>query len=184
MHRVLVLLAQGCEEVEAVTPIDLLNRAGVEVITASLDQEKVIKASHGAILMAEKVLADVINENFDMVVLPGGLPGADYLGSDSRVISLIKDMAQKGKYVCAICAAPRILAKNGLLKGKKATAYPGILRQEECPDTTIVDEKVVIDGNIITGRGPGVAIDFALALIEALEGKQVRNKVEASLVRY
>lgn len=184
MHRVLIILAQGCEEIEAVTPIDLLNRAGVEVVTASLDYDKVIKASHGATLMAEKTLDEVINDDFDMVVLPGGLPGADYLGSDSRVLNLIKDMAQKGKYVCAICAAPRILAKTGLLNGKKATAYPGILKHEDYPEVKIVDEKAVVDGNIITGRGPGVAVDFALALIEVLEGKEVRNKVEASLVRY
>ncbi|MCX8065205.1 MAG: DJ-1/PfpI family protein [Candidatus Hydrogenedentes bacterium] len=184
MHRVLVILAQGCEEVEAVTPIDLLNRAGVEVVTASLDDDKVIRASHGALLMSERTLDEVLSEKFDMVVLPGGLPGADYLGNDSRVVSLIKEMAQEGKYVCAICAAPRILAKNGLLDGKKATAYPGILKKEENPGICIVDERVVVDGNIITGRGPGVAIDFALALIEALEGRDVRNKVEASLVRY
>ncbi len=184
MEKVLVLLAQGCEEVEAVTVIDLLNRAGFEVLTACLDKEKVIHASHGALLMAQKTLDEVLEEEFDMIVLPGGLPGADHLANDARVIRLIKDMAEKGKYVSAICAAPHILAQNGLLDGKKATAYPGFLKKENYPQIDICDEAVVVSGNIITGRGPGVAMDFALKLIEVLGGEELRNKVEKTLVRY
>ncbi len=184
MEKVLILLAQGCEEVEAVTPIDLLNRAGFEVVSASLDEEKVIHASHGALLMAHKTLDEVLNEDFDMVVLPGGLPGADHLANDKRVIQLIKDMAGKGKFVCAICAAPHILAKNGLLDGKRATAYPGFLKKDEFPQIDICDDAVVVSGNIVTGRGPGVAMDFALKLIEVLGGKELRDKVETTLVRY
>ncbi len=184
MEKVLILLAQGCEEVEAVTVIDLLNRAGLEVTTACLDNEKVIHASHGALLMAQKTLNEVLNEEFDMVVLPGGLPGADHLANDTRVIRLIKDMANAGKYVSAICAAPHILAQNGLLNGKKATAYPGFLKKSDFPQIDICDEKVVVSGNIITGRGPGVAMDFALTLIEVLCGEELRDKVEKTLVRY
>jgi len=184
MKKVLVLLAQGCEEIEAVTPIDLLNRANFEVITASLDEEKVIHASHGALLMAQKTLDEVLSEDFDMVVLPGGLPGADNLANDARVVQLVKNMAQKGKYVSTICAAPYILARNGLLDGKKATAYPGFLKKEEYPQVEICDSAVVVSGNIITGRGPGVAMDFALKLIEVLGGVELRNAVEKTLVRY
>ncbi len=184
MEKVLVLLAQGCEEVEAVTVIDLLNRAGFEVTTACLDKEKVIHASHGALLMAQKTLIEVLDEEFDMVVLPGGLPGADYLANDERVIRLIKNMADAGKYVSAICAAPHILAQNGLLNGRKATAYPGFLKKTDFPQIDISDEAVVVSGNIITGRGPGVAMDFALKLIEVLGGEELRNKVEKTLVRY
>ena len=184
MDKVLVLLAQGCEEIEAVTPIDLFNRAGLAVVTACLDNEKIIQASHGAILMAQKELDEVINEDWDMLILPGGLPGADYLGNNTQVIKLIKKMANSGKYVAAICAAPRILAENGILNGKRATAYPGFLKKTDYPDIDICDEKVVVSDNIITGRGPGVAIDFALKLIEILCGEELRNKVEASLVRY
>ncbi len=184
MAKILVLLAQGCEEIEAVTPIDLLNRAGLEVVTACLDDEKVIRASHGAILVAQKKLSEVINEAWDMVVLPGGLPGADYLRNNPQVIKLVKEMASSGKYVAAICAAPRVLAENGLLNGKKATGYPGFLKKNDYPEIDICDEKVVVSDNIITGRGPGVAIDFALKLIEILGGEELRNKVETSLVRY
>ncbi|HOL19690.1 MAG TPA: DJ-1/PfpI family protein [Candidatus Hydrogenedens sp.] len=184
MSKVLVLLAQGCEEVEAVTVIDLLNRAGVEVTTACLDKEKIIHASHGALLVAQKLLDEVLTEEFDMVVLPGGLPGADNLANNARVIQLIKNMANSGKYVSAICAAPHILAQSGLLDGKRATAYPGFLKKKDFPKIEICDDAVVVCGNIITGRGPGVAMDFALALIEALEGKAIRDKVEATLVRY
>lgn len=185
MPKVLVLLAQGCEELEAVTTIDLLNRAGIEVITASLDEDKVIRASHGAILMAMMTLNEALAQEseLDMVVLPGGLPGADFLAEDTRVLELIKRMANSGKFVSAICAAPRILARLGLLDGKRATAYPGFLKKELYPKIDISSDKVEVSGNIITGRGPGVAIDFALALIEALVGKEIRNKVEESLVR-
>ncbi|HOV32945.1 MAG TPA: DJ-1/PfpI family protein [Candidatus Hydrogenedens sp.] len=184
MDKILILLAQGCEEIEAVTPIDLLNRAGLEVVTACLDNEKVIQASHGAILMAQKKLSEVINEEWDMIILPGGLPGADYLGKNKQVIKLIKKIDSSGKYIAAICAAPRVLAKNGLLNGKRATAYPGILKKKDFPEIDICDEKVVVSDNIITGRGPGVAVDFALKLIEILCGKELLNTVETSLVRY
>jgi 4-methyl-5(b-hydroxyethyl)-thiazole monophosphate biosynthesis len=118
-----------------------------------------------------------------MVVLPGGLPGADHLDNDTRVSGLLKQMAADGKYTAAICAAPKVLASSGLLDGKRATSYPGALQPESVPGMDYVDETVVTDDKVITSRGPGTAMDFALQLIDVLAGIDRRNEVEAGLQR-
>jgi 4-methyl-5(b-hydroxyethyl)-thiazole monophosphate biosynthesis len=182
MASVLVPLAQGCEELEAVTVVDLLRRAGIRVVTAGLDDQPV-HASRGMVLIPDVTLTDVIGQEFDMIVLPGGEPGATNLGRDERVMSLLQQMAQDGKYTAAICAAPRVLAQSGLLEGRRATCYPGILEPDSVSGLNVVDEPVVIDGRVITSRGPGTAMDFALQLIELLAGKQKRGEVEAGLQR-
>lgn len=182
MASVLVPLAQGCEELEAVTIIDLLVRAGIEVVSAGLDAGPV-KASRGVVLVPDMTLDEALKRNFDMVVLPGGLPGAEYLDKDPRIKALLQKTAQAGKITAAICAAPRVLANAGLLQGKKATSYPGHLDKMDLPDVTYVEDSVVCDGNVITSRGPGTAMDFALTLIEKLAGKAKRDEVEADLQR-
>jgi 4-methyl-5(b-hydroxyethyl)-thiazole monophosphate biosynthesis len=182
MARVLVPLAQGCEELEAVTIIDLLRRAGIEVVTAGL-QPGIVKASRGTQLVPDASLDSVLADDFDMIVLPGGMPGAQHLGEDPRVIDLLKKMSELGKYTAAICAAPTVLAAAGLLTGKKATSYPGFLDKMELPGVSYQADAVVQDGRVLTSRGPGTAMDFALALIEVLSGKAKRDEVEASLVR-
>jgi 4-methyl-5(b-hydroxyethyl)-thiazole monophosphate biosynthesis len=179
---VLVPLAQGCEELEAVTITDLLTRAGVKVITAGLD-EKIVIASRGMKLVPDKSLAEVLEYDFDMVVLPGGLPGADHLNNDERIQSLLKNMASKNKFVAAICAAPRVLATAGLLEGKRATSFPGALNQYPVNNMSYEEKSVVVDGKIITSRGPGTAMDFTLTLIELLMSKEKRDQVEAALQR-
>jgi 4-methyl-5(b-hydroxyethyl)-thiazole monophosphate biosynthesis len=180
MKTVLIPLAQGCEELEAVTVIDILRRAGITVVTAGLDDQPV-KASRGVVLIPDTTLDEAVKQSFDMVVLPGGLPGADHLDNDPRIHQLLKEMQQQGKYAAAICAAPKVLANAGLLTNKSATAYPGVL--EDMPDMHLVDAPVVKDGQIVTSRGPGTAMDFALELIEILVGNDIRNQVEAGLVR-
>ncbi len=180
--RVLVPLAQGCEELEAITIIDLLRRAGIEVITAGLDAEN-ITASRGVKLIPDTDLETAMKDDYDMIVLPGGLPGADHLGSDERLKAALKTMANNDKYIAAICAAPKVLAKAGLLKGKTATSYPGFLDDPELSGITLSDAAVVRDGKIITSRGPGTAMDFVLELIEVLSGRATRDTVEAALVR-
>ncbi|MCI0507674.1 MAG: DJ-1/PfpI family protein, partial [Gammaproteobacteria bacterium] len=155
---------------------------GINVVTASLDDEPV-RASRGTVLLADKTLDQALQQNYDMVVLPGGLPGADHLNSDPRILKLLANMADKNKITAAICAAPKVLASAGLLSGKRATAFPGVLEKLGLPDTSIVNDPVVIDGNVITSRGPGTAMDFALQLIEVLTGKDKRNSVEAALQR-
>ena len=182
MASVLVPLAQGCEELEAVTVVDLLRRAGISVVTAGLDDQPV-RASRGMVLIPDVALNDVIGQEFDMIVLPGGEPGATNLGKDERVTGLLQQLAQAGKYTAAICAAPRVLAQSGLLERRRATSYPGALAAESVPGLTYVDEPVVIDGRVITSRGPGTAMDFALQLIEVLAGKQKRDEVETGLQR-
>ena len=182
MASVLVPLAQGCEELEAVTVVDLLRRAGIEVVTAGLDAQPVT-ASRGMTLLPDMTLEMALQQSFDMVVLPGGLPGADHLGDDPRVIRLLREMAASDAYTAAICAAPRVLARAGLLDGKRATSYPGALDIEAIPGIEYLETAVVTDGRVITSRGPGTAMDFALVLIETLVGKTKRDEVEAGLQR-
>ncbi len=182
MARVLVPLAQGCEELEAVTVIDLLRRAGIEVVTAGLEPGPVT-CSRGVVLMPDTTLDEVLSQEFDMVVLPGGLPGADHLQQDERIRNLLRRMAGEGRYTAAICAAPKVLASAGLLENREATSYPGVLEAMELPGTRLSSAPVVADGKVITSRGPGTAMDFALELIEKLEGPEARRKVEAPLMR-
>jgi len=180
MASVLVPLAQGCEELEAVTVIDLLRRAGVSVVTAGLD-DKPVRASRGTVLLADTTLEEALLQEFDMVVLPGGLPGADHLAGDIRIRDLLRKMADTDRYTAAICAAPKVLASSGLLAGKKVTSFPGALDAFDGLDYRA--DAVVQDGKLITSRGPGTAMDFALTLIENLVGKERRDEVESALQR-
>jgi 4-methyl-5(b-hydroxyethyl)-thiazole monophosphate biosynthesis len=182
MAMVLVLLAQGCEELEAVTVIDLLRRAGIDVVTAALDDQPVT-GSRGTRLLADTTVDIAMHQDYDMVVLPGGLPGADNLDRDARVHELLRTMASRGKFIAAICAAPKVLAHAGLLKGRCVTAFPGVLVGADAVDVRVVSDAVVADGTVITSRGPGTAMDFSLHLIELLSGKTVRDRVEAGLQR-
>ena len=179
---VLIPLAQGCEELEAVTVIDLLRRAGVEVVTAGLDEQPV-KASRGVVLIPDTTLDEALERDYDMVVLPGGLPGADHLDNDPRIRQLLVKMAESERFTAAICAAPKVLASAGLLAGKRATSFPGALEKMALTDTALKTDPVVRDGKVITSRGPGTAMEFALELIEQLEGRAKREEVEAPLQR-
>lgn len=179
---VLVPLAEGCEELEAVIIIDLLRRAGIEVVSASL-HDAPITASRGVRLIADTTLEAVMDHDFDMIVLPGGMPGSDHLNADPRIHQLLKSMAQKGKYTAAICAAPKVLASAGLLEGKRATSYPGVLDGKEYAGFDYINSPVVRDGTVMTSMGPGTAMDFALELIETLAGKETKELVEKGLVR-
>lgn len=182
MPRVLVPLAQGCEELEAVTIVDLLRRAGIEVVTAGL-APGIVKASRGTQLVPDTTLDAALQEDFDMVVLPGGMPGAQHLRDDARIMALLQKMAAAGRYTAAICAAPTVLAAAGLLSGKTATGYPGFLEKMQLSDVALSTDAVVHDGRVITSRGPGTAMDFALSLVEVLSGPEVRRQIEAALVR-
>ncbi len=180
MSRALVPLAPGFEELEAITITDLLVRAEVEVTTAGLDNQTVV-ASRGARIIPDACIQDVQNQIFDLIVLPGGLPGANHLRDNDELQSLLKKHAADNKLIAAICAAPKALAAAGLLEGKQVTCYPGALN--EYPGLNVRNSAIEIDGNIITSRGPGTAMDFALTLIELLEGKEKRDEIDQQLAR-
>jgi len=182
MAHVLVPLAQGCEELEAVTIVDLLRRAQIDVTTAGL-AEGPVTGSRGTHLLPDTTLESALLQSFDMVVLPGGQPGATNLEKDTRILSLLKKMAAAGHYTAAICAAPKVLATAGLLDGKKAVCYPKAIDPIEFPAVKLEKSGVVRDGKVITSRGPGTAMDFALELIEVLTDRATRERVETGLVR-
>lgn len=183
MAKVLVPLAQGCEELEAVTIVDILRRADIEVLTAGLDASPVT-ASRGVRLLPDTTLDEALAATeFDMVVLPGGLPGADHLGNDVRIREFLQKMADSGKFVGAICAAPRVLAEAGILDGKRATAYPGFIDTAAHPKVRYTGSAVERDGAVVTSRGPGTAMDFALTLVEMLADAETRQRVETGLQR-
>jgi 4-methyl-5(b-hydroxyethyl)-thiazole monophosphate biosynthesis len=180
MKNVLVPLAQGSEDLEAVTVLNILRRAGIEAVSASLDGQP-IRGSRGTMLIPDMSLDEALKRKFDMVVLPGGQPGTNNLKADMRIINLLQRMAADGLFVCAVCAAPSVLATAGLLDGKRATSFPGSL--DAFPKVLRQPQAVVEDGKFITSRGPGTAMDFALTLVERLAGKAKRDEVEAGLVR-
>lgn len=162
--QALVPLAEGFEELEAVTIIDVLRRAGVEVTVAALATSPVT-GSHAIRVEADALLAAVQGDAFDAVVLPGG-PGAKRLRDDERVKAVVRRLAGEGRLVAAVCAAPIALEAAGVLAGKRATVYPG----NTLPSAEQVEARVVVDGSIITSRGPGTALEFALAVVAALAG--------------
>lgn len=189
MANVLVPIAPGCEELEAVTIIDLLRRANIQVTTASLDNGSHVNpvtASRGVVLIPDVTLDEALVQNeaksYDMMVLPGGLPGADHLDNDPRIHTLLQSISATGNYTAAICAAPKVLANAKLLEGKSATSYPGFIDNMALANTQVKEESVVRDGKVITSRGPGTAMDFALTLIEALAGKAKRDEVATGLL--
>ncbi len=168
-------LANGFEEVEAIAPVDMLRRAGVEVKTVGVTGD-VVSSSHNIKVIPDISLSEVIlDESLDAVILPGGLPGATNLEESAEVQKAIDFANEKGKYICAICAAPQILGHKGLLKGKEAIAYPGF--EIELEGAKISDEYVVVDGNIITAKGAGVATEFGLKIVSALVGEDSAQKI-------
>jgi len=180
--RVLVPLAPGFEELEAVTVIDLLRRARIQVDVAGL-RPGTVTGSRDTVIQPDIGLDDALARDYDMIVLPGGLPGATHLDEDPRIHKLLERMAASGKYTAAICAAPKVLAHAGLLRGKRATGFPGVLEAIADSGARLEDSAVVRDGTLITSRGPGTAMDFALELVAVLADTNTRNEVENSLKR-
>jgi 4-methyl-5(b-hydroxyethyl)-thiazole monophosphate biosynthesis len=159
-----------------------LRRAGIEVVTAGL-VEGPVTASRGVVLLPDRTLDEVLEDDFDMIALPGGLPGADHLDADPRIHALLQRMAEQDRYTAAICAAPKVLLNAGLLDGHKATAYPGVIDGRLSNGAQLLHDAVVSDGRVVTSRGPGTAMDFALTLIEKLLGADSRRQVEEPLMR-
>ena len=177
MPEVVVVLVDGFEEIEAVTCIDILRRADIDVYLLGLDKVEVY-GSHDIMVRAD-ILFDRFLGDFDAVVLPGG-PGTSKLADSQELIKFIKKADKKKKICAAICAAPTVFAKAGILTGKKATCYPGL--EERLTGAEFVTDPVVVDGNIITSRAAGTAIPFALKLVEVLVGKEAAKKISSAIL--
>ncbi len=176
--KVLVAIADGTEELEAVTIIDVLRRAEAEVTVASVGAKQVT-ASRGVNLVADAVISDCVGTVYDLIVLPGGMPGAEHLRDSSELTEMLKDQAASGRLYAAICASPAVVLKHhGLLENKKATCYPSLLLDLDKPEQA----KVVVDDNCITSQGPATALQFSLKLVELLFGQQKRNEVALAML--
>jgi 4-methyl-5(b-hydroxyethyl)-thiazole monophosphate biosynthesis len=176
-------LAEGFEELEAVTVLDVLRRGGIEVTTAGLDGGDPVTGARGTQVVPDASLDEAMEQDFEMVTLPGGKPGVERLKRDDRVKRLLEQYDRKGKYISGICAAPSILAAQGYLEGRQVTSNPNFENQVRLGDVDYVEDPVVVDGPVVTSRGPGTAMEFGLKLVEMLAGDAVREEVENGLVR-
>ena len=177
---VYVHLATGFEEVEALTIVDVLRRADIDAKMVSMTDGKVVQGTHGVNIEADMMFEEADYDNCEMIVLPGGLPGATNLGAHTGLREKITAFAKAGRKVAAICAAPMVLADCGILEGKNATIYPGM--EEELKGAQATRANVTVDGSLITGKGPALAMEFALALVEQLRGRDIRDQVAEGLL--
>ena len=178
--KVLVPIAESIEEIEVVCIVDTLRRSGAEVTVASVDKLSVI-ASRGVRLTADKMISDCVGQEYDLIVLPGGLPGAEYLRDCHELTEMLTTQKQQGKLFAAICASPAtILSHHGLLDDKKATCHPALADKLVCKEK--LDQRVVVDGNCTTSQGPGTAMEFAIELIRQLFGDERAQKVAAPML--
>ena len=180
MRKVSVFVAPGFEEVECLTVVDLLRRAGMEVTLVSVGEEKQITGSNGITVLADKFFEDMDYSTMDLLVLPGGQPGTTNLKACRKLLDLLEELNSQGRKIAAICAAPTVFGSMGILKGKKATCYPGC--EGELDGAEFLEQRVVVDGNITTSRGIGTAISFALSLIEQLDSKEKAEAIRTGIV--
>ncbi len=178
--RVAVHLAEGFEEIEAVSIIDVLRRADIDTTIVSITGKKELKGAHGITVYADEIFENTDYEKIELIVLPGGMPGSKNLNEHEGLKSKIKEFADKNKKLAAICAAPMVYGNMGLLKGKKAVCYPGI--EKYLNGAEILNEEVVYDGNIITGRGPGAALKFSLKIVEIMKGREIAEKLKNGML--
>lgn len=180
MKKVALFLANGFEEIEALGTVDILRRAKIDIVTVSITDDNIVTGAHNIPVRADKTFTDTDFVNFDMLILPGGMPGAKHLNEHDDLKNLISDFYSKGKLIAAICAAPMVLGGLGILDGKRATCYPGF--EPELIGAITTEESVVVDENIITGKGPGLVFDFGLRLVEKLLSIQDRREVQNGLL--
>lgn len=177
---VYILLADGFEELEALAPCDMLRRAGVETRLVSVSEKLLVKGAHGIGVMADLTLSEMNIRDIEMLVFPGGMPGAKNLDEHPRTDLLIRHCLEKDLFLAAICAAPMILGKRGVLAGKKATCFPGF--EKFLSGATVVsDERVVRDGNVVTAVGAGAAVEFGLKLVEIMKDKKTSDELRESI---
>jgi protein deglycase len=175
--KILMPLTEGFEEIEAIAVIDILRRAEIEVVVAGL-MEGLVEGAHKVKVLPDTSLEKIDSGDFDGIILPGGYPGYVNLGKDERVLNMVKEMDRAGKYVAAICCAPYVLIKAGVLQGRKATVSPSG-KKEVSVSAQYCEDRVVVDKNLITSQSPGTAMEFALKLVEVLVGEEAMRKVKA-----
>ena len=180
MSKVYIFFADGFEDIEGLTVVDLMRRAGIDIQTVSIKETKEIRTSHGIDLLTDRTFGECDFSDADMLVIPGGMPGTKYLEEYKPLTELLTDFYQNGGKVAAICAAPGIFERLGFLKGRNATSYPSVMEQLKSARTSL--EPVVVDGNVTTSRGLGTAIDFSLSLIGQLEGSAKAEEIAESVV--
>ncbi|NCB84954.1 MAG: DJ-1/PfpI family protein [Bacteroidia bacterium] len=180
MKKVFIFLADGFEEIEAIAPIDILRRAELDVVTVSISDSKTVTGAHGIKVEADQLFTETTFGENDYYVLPGGYDGMLNLSAHQGVNELLKKQHSEGKKLAAICASPSVLGKLGILEGKEAICYPGF--EGNLTGAVISKKSVVEDGNVITGKGPGVAVQFALKIVESLKGKETASQVSDSLM--
>ena len=180
MCKVLAFLADGLEEVECLAVVDVLRRADIDVTLVSMSGNKQVTGSHGITIVADALYGETNPQEADLLFLPGGMPGTNYLRDHEGLAELLKKQYEAGKWVAAICAAPSVFGGLGFLKDRKATSYPGCL--DGIPVGEYTEEPVAVDGNVVTSRGVGTAIAFALKLIEVLISKEKADEIAASIV--
>lgn len=179
--RALITVADGVEDLECVTLIDVLRRAEVEVVVASVEGRRMVTCARGTRLTADTMLVDVLAQSFDLIVLPGGMPGAQRLAEHEPLAERVRQQAKAGLLFAAICAAPALaLQAYGVLRQRRMTCYPAF--SDRLSGCSFVDQSVVVDGNCITSQGPGSALEFALTLVEQLAGKAVRREVAQAML--
>ncbi|NLV88770.1 MAG: DJ-1/PfpI family protein [Tissierellia bacterium] len=179
--KVIVFLAEGFEEVEALTTVDYLRRKGIVVDTVSITSDKEVKGAHQVTVLADKIIDEITDlDSYDGVIIPGGIPGATNLRDHSRVVEIVKTLYDKGKLAAAICAGPIVLERAGIIKGKKVTSYPGF--EGDLKDGIYEEERVVVDGNMITARGPAIAVDFAIEIIKYLLGAEKAEELKKDIL--
>lgn len=175
---VYILLADGFEEIEALTPLDILRRAGIEVKTASIKKDKTVTGAHGIPVMADMVITDVEPEDITLLMLPGGA-GHELLDASNEVHYLINEAVTRGLYLASICAAPSILGKKMILNGKKATCFPGF--EKYLYGAELSNDKVVVDGKFITAKGAGAAAEFGFKIVELLKDKNAADTLKEQM---
>lgn len=176
---VYVMLANGFEEIEAITPVDVLRRANIEVSTVSISKDKTVTGSHNIPIIADLLIDEADLVNADMVILPGGLPGAENLYNNSVLEEVIAERVLQEKWMAAICAAPMILGKRGYLKGHEAICFPGFER--DLHGATVKNCKAVVSGRFITSKGAGTALDFALAIVSVLKDEETAHAIKIKM---
>ena len=175
-----IFMADGCEEIEGLTVVDIARRAKLEIVMISITEQKEIKGSHGIVFHTDALAKDAAFAELDGIILPGGMPGTLNLGADALVNDVIKNFAAEGKLVGAICAAPSVLGAAGILQGRKATCHPGF--EEKLTGAVTTEDMVVVDGNVITSRGMGTAIPFALEIVRYFAGDETVEQIKKGLV--